>query len=26
VDRVQFQAKKMLKKTKIPIYSPWKWS
>jgi cytosine/adenosine deaminase-related metal-dependent hydrolase len=26
VDRVQFQAKKMLKKTKIPIYSEWKWS
>ncbi|MEE2803702.1 MAG: amidohydrolase family protein [Pseudomonadota bacterium] len=25
VDRVQFQAKKMLKKTKIPIYSGWKW-
>ena len=26
VDLVLFQAKKMLKNTKIPIYSPWKWS
>ena len=26
VDRVQFQADQIAKKTKLPIYSPWKWS
>ncbi|MCZ6773397.1 MAG: amidohydrolase [Proteobacteria bacterium] len=25
IDRIQFRAKKMLEKTKLPIYSPWKW-
>ncbi len=25
VDRIQYRAKQMIKKTKIPIYSTWKW-